>query len=162
MGHQYSKLIINSCITSLGAICGLHLGKMLERAKIRRIFIEIIRESVELAEKMGIRIEVFGDRLDFRKFVSGKSYFSDLKRHLMIRFIGFKYRKLKSSSLQSLERGKPTEVDYFNGYIVKNALQYGVNVPVNSAILNMIHEIEVNKREISIDNFNDPVFDRFN
>jgi 2-dehydropantoate 2-reductase len=162
MGHQYSKLIINSCITSLGAICGLHLGKMLARAKIRKIFIEIIRESVELAEKMGIRIEVFGDRLDFRKFVSGKSYFSDLKRHLMIRFIGFKYRKLKSSSLQSLERGKPTEVDYFNGYIVKNALQYGVNVPVNSAILNMIHEIEVNKREISIDNFNDPVFDRFN
>jgi 2-dehydropantoate 2-reductase len=68
----------------------------------------------------------------------------------MIRIIGFKYKKLKSSSLQSLERGKTTEVDYFNGYIVKNSLQYGVNVPVNSAVVNMIHEIELKKRGISI------------
>lgn len=162
MGHLYSKLVINSCITSLGAICGLYLGEMLKIRKIRKIFIEIICESVELADKMRIKIEVFGGKLDFRKFISGKSFFADLRRHLMIRFIGFKYRKLKSSSLQSLERGKLTEVDYFNGYIVKNSLQYGVNVPVNSAIVNMIHEIELKKRGISVTNFNDPVFDRFN
>ena len=29
----YSKLIVNSCITSLGAICGLHLGEMLKRRR---------------------------------------------------------------------------------------------------------------------------------
>jgi len=162
MGHLYSKLIINSCITSLGAISGIYLGKMLKIRKIRRIFIEIIREAVELADKMDIKIEVFGGRLDFKKFVLGNSIFSDFRRHLMIRIIGFKYKKLKSSSLQSLERGKPTEVDYFNGYIVKNSLQYGVNVPVNSAVVNMIHEIELKKRGISIQNFNDPVFDKFN
>ncbi len=39
MGHLYSKLIINSCITSLGVICGLHLGKMLAIKMIRKIFI---------------------------------------------------------------------------------------------------------------------------
>lgn len=77
MGHLYSKLIINSCITSLGAICGLYLGKMLAIRKIRRIFIEIIRESVAVADKMGISIEIFGGRLDFRKFISGKSFLSD-------------------------------------------------------------------------------------
>jgi 2-dehydropantoate 2-reductase len=162
MGHLYSKLIINSCITSLGAICGIFLGEMLKISKIRRIFIEIIREAVELADKMDINIEVFGGRLDFKKFVLGNTIFSDFRRHLMIRIIGFKYKKLKSSSLQSLERGKTTEVDYFNGYIVKNSLQYGVNVPVNSAVVNMIHEIELKKRGISIQNFNDPVFDKFN
>jgi 2-dehydropantoate 2-reductase len=80
----------------------------------------------------------------------------------MIRIIGFKYRKLKSSSLQSLERGKLTEIDYLNGYIVKKSLKYGVNTPVNSAIVNMIHEIEAGKRKITINNFNHPVFDRFN
>ena len=80
----------------------------------------------------------------------------------MIRIIGFRYRRLKSSSLQSLERGKLTEVDYFNGYIVKNAGQSGVPVPVNKTIVNMIHEIEQKKREISVSNFNDPLFDRFN
>jgi 2-dehydropantoate 2-reductase len=161
MGHLYSKLIINSCITSLGAIGGISLGKMLKIRKIRNIFIEIIREAVELADKKGISIEIFGGKLDFRKFVSGNSIFSDLRRHLMIRIIGFKYKKLKSSSLQSLEQGKTTEVDYFNGYIVKNSLQYGVNLPVNSAVVNMIHEIELKRRGISIKNFDDPVFDKF-
>jgi 2-dehydropantoate 2-reductase len=80
----------------------------------------------------------------------------------MIRIIGFKYRQLKSSSLQSIERGKPTEVDYFNGYIVKNARRFNITVPVNSAVLNMVHEIELNIRSISAWNFDDPVFEKFN
>jgi len=162
MGHLYSKLIINSCITSLGAVCGLYLGKMLSVSKVRRIFIEIIKEAVEVADKMKINIEVFGGKLDFRKFVRGIDLFSDLRRHLIIMMVGFKYRKLKSSSLQSLERGKPTEVDYFNGYIVRNGLHYNVAVPVNSEIMKMIHEIESGRRSISPANFNDPAFDRFN
>lgn len=162
IGHKYSKLIINSCITSLGALCGLYLGKMLSIAKIRKISIEIMREAVLLADKMNIRIEIFGGKLDFKKFIRGENRYSELRRHFMIRIIGFKYRKLKSSSLQSLERGKLTEIDFLNGYIVKNSLKYGVSSPVNSAIVDMIHQIEAGKRKITVDNFNHPVFDRFN
>lgn len=161
-GHLYSKLIINSCITSLGAICGLSLGKMLAITKIRRIFIEIIREAVALADKMDIKIEIFGDRLDFRDFVSRNGFFDDVKRHMMIRIIGLKYRRLKSSSLQSLERGKQTEVDYLNGYLIRNGLRFGVDTPVNKAITDMIHEIENHRRMISVHNFNEAVFERFN
>jgi len=53
--------------------------------------------------------------------LKGDNILADIRRHLVIMVIGFKYRRLKSSSLQSLERGKLTEVDYFNGYIVRNA-----------------------------------------
>jgi 2-dehydropantoate 2-reductase len=162
MGHLYSKLIINACITSLGAICGLYLGEMLSIRKVRRIFIEIIREAVAVADLMNIKIEVFGGKMDFRKFIEGDNKVADLRRHAMIRIIGFKYRQLKSSSLQSIERGKPTEVDYFNGYIVKNARRFNITVPVNSAVLNMVHEIELNIRSISAWNFDDPVFEKFN
>jgi hypothetical protein len=45
-----------------------------------------------------------GGKLDYYEFLK-KGRFSDIKRHLTIRIIGMKYRKLKSSSLQSLERG---------------------------------------------------------
>jgi len=162
MGHLYSKLIINSCITSLGAICGLYLGDMLRIRKVRKIFIEIIREAVIVADKMGIKIEVFGGSLDFRKFLAGKSLIPQLRRHVLIRFIGFKYRRLKSSSLQSLERGKKTEIDYLNGYIVRNAMKYNLNVPVNSVVVDMIHEIESKKRDISPENFRISYFNRFN
>ena len=162
MGHLYAKLIINSCITSLGAICGLYLGKMLSIRKIRSIFIEIIKEAIVVADKMQLKVEVFGDKLNFYKFLEGKNLFADIRRHIFIRMIGFKYRKLKSSSLQSLERGKLTEIDYLNGYIVSNAGRLNVAVPVNNAVVNIIHEIEQKKREISVNNFNDPIFDRFN
>lgn len=161
-GHLYSKLIINSCITSLGAVCGLYLGDMLSLPKARRIFIEIIREAIEVADMMKIRVEVFGGRLDFYDFLRKKNTLADFKRHLLIRIIGYKYRKLKSSTLQSLERGKLTEIDYLNGYIARNGSNLGIPVPVNSKIVNMIHEIEQGRREITIRNFNDPFFDRFN
>ena len=161
-GHKYSKLIINSCITSLGAVCGLYLGNMLMIKKARKIFIEIIREAVEVAEKMNLKIEVFGGRLDFKKFLEGKSLFSDLRRHMVLLVIGYKYRKLKSSSLQSIERGKLTEIDFLNGFIVRNAGLYGVPVPVNIAVVNMIHQIEKKERNVTVENFNDPDFNRFN
>jgi 2-dehydropantoate 2-reductase len=161
-GHLYSKLIINSCITSLGAICGLYLGKMLMIRKIRRIFIEIVREAVAVAEKMNINIEVFAGRLDFKEFISHKGFLSDIHRHLLLVVIGFKYRRLKSSALQSLERGKQTEIDFLNGYIVRNAAELDVPVPVNDVIVNIIHQIENKKRKITLSNFNDPFFDRFN
>jgi 2-dehydropantoate 2-reductase len=162
IGHLYSKIVINSCITSLGAICGLYLGKMLSVPKIRRIFIEIIREAMEVAEKMNINVEVFGGKLDFKEFLKGNRILSDLRRHIFIMIIGYKYKKLKSSALQSLERGKPTEIDYLNGYIVHNGSKLGISVPVNKVIVNMIHEIELKKRVISVSNYNDPFFDRFN
>lgn len=161
MGHLYSKLIINSCITSLGAICGLYLGKMLLIRKIRVIFIELMKEAVEVAEKMNLEIEVFSGKIDFKKFLKGNNFVSEFRRHIFLIVIGYKYRKLKSSSLQSLERGKPTEIDFLNGYILRNALKLGVSVPVNDIIVKMIHEIEIGKREISILNFEDPFFDRF-
>ena len=162
MGHLYSKLIINSCITSLGAICGLFLSRMLSRKKVRGIFIEIIKEGIAVADKMKIKVEVFGGKLNFYNFLNGKGTPGKFKRHITLMLIGFKYRKLKSSSLQSLERGKPTEIEYFNGYFVRNGQALGVPVPVNTAIVNMIHEIEKGTRKISESNFEDPIFDRFN
>jgi 2-dehydropantoate 2-reductase len=159
IGHRYSKLIINSCITSMGAVCGLYLGEMLARKRMRKIFVNIIREAVVVAEAMNLKIEVFGGKLDFRKFVEGRGWLADMRRDLTIRVIGFKYRRLKSSSLQSLERGRQTEIDYLNGFIVREAAKQGIPVPVNSKIVEIIKLIEQGKITISIRNFDDRAFD---
>lgn len=158
LGHLYSKLIINSCITSPGAVCGLYLGEMLAIPRMRRVFVNVIREAVLVANAMKIKIEVFGGKLDFNKFVEKEGFFADLKRDLMIRVIGFKYRRLKSSSLQSLDRGKPTEITYLNGFIVDNAAKLGIAVPVNSKITEIIHMIEDGKLTVNISNFDDKIF----
>jgi 2-dehydropantoate 2-reductase len=159
LGHLYSKLIINACITSMGAVCGLYLGKMLSLHRMRRIFINVISEAVTVANAMNLKIEVFGGKLDFYKFVEKNGFFADVKRNLVIMVIGFKYRRLKSSSLQSLERGKPTEISYFNGFIVDNAVKYNIQVPVNSKIVDIVKQIEKGLLPVSINNFDDSAFD---
>jgi len=149
----YSKLIINSCITTLGAVCGLYLGEMLAKRFTRKLFIAIIREAIDVADAMGIRVPPGASgKLNFYKFLS-PGIFSELKRHLTIRVIGMKYSKLKSSSLQSLERGRSTEVENYNGYIATKGRELSVSVPVNEQLTRMIREIEEGKRKISADNF---------
>ena len=149
ISHLYSKLIINSCISTLGAISGLYLGDMLARRYIRNIFIEIIREAIAVADAMELRVKPYAGKLDYYQFL-GSGLLASFKRHLTIRVIGYKYRKLKSSSLQSLERGKKTEIDFFNGYISSKGKEYGVNTPVNVKLTRMVQEIENGRRSISV------------
>lgn len=160
-GWLYSKLIINSCITTLGAVCGKTLGKMLSIRKIRKIFIEIIREAVIVGRKAGIRIEKYGGKLDFYDFAEKDTALSGFMKHLKIRIIGMKYRKLKSSSLQSLETGRKTEIDFLNGYIVKKGHELQVATPLNEMLVELVKDIENGSRKISYDNFELSGFSRF-
>lgn len=154
----YSKLIVNSCITSLGAICGLKLGDMMKRNQARKIFLAIIGEAMSVAHAMKLSVPPFGGKLDYEKLMAGKSTIDHLRRHLTIRVVGIKYRNLKSSSLQSLERGRPTEIDYFNGYISQKGKQLGVSCPVNERLTQMVKEIEAGKRRIEEANLYDHAF----
>ncbi|MFX0113831.1 MAG: ketopantoate reductase family protein [Candidatus Hodarchaeota archaeon] len=149
-GALYTKLVINSGITSLGAICGLYLGQMFGMKKVRELFMVIANEAIAVAEAIRLEPEKI-ERLDLYR-LAGKPSF---KKHVLLRFVGFKYRKVKSSSLQSLERGRPTEIDYLNGYIVKRGTEAGVPTPINRAIVDMIKEIEQGKRPITAKNINE-------
>lgn len=151
----YSKLIINACVTTLGAVCGLYLGTMLAKRSTRSIFIEIIREAIKVADAMGIRVPPGASgKLNYYKFLA-PGVLTEFKQHLTIRVIGIKYRKLKSSSLQSLERGRLTEVENYNGYIAAQGKALGVATPVNDQLTRMVQEIEEGQRKISPLNFND-------
>lgn len=154
-GSLFSKLIINSCITSVGALCGLYLGQMLARKQVRCLFFAIMAEAMAVASAMGIRVEVYAGKLDYEKFLASAGFLAGLKRHLFLRIMGFKYRRLKSSSLQSLERGQKTEIEFLTGFITANAKKYGVAVPVNDQVLAMIREIEAGRLKICPDNLDD-------
>jgi 2-dehydropantoate 2-reductase len=149
----YSKLIINSCITTLGAVCGQYLGEMLADRHVRDIFINVIGEAIDVANAMDIEVPPAANgKLNYYSFLS-HGVLSGLRRHLMIRIIGMKYSKLKSSSLQSLERGQKTEVENYNGYIAARGKENGVPTPVNEKLTGIVREIEEGKRPISPENF---------
>jgi 2-dehydropantoate 2-reductase len=157
-GALYSKLIINSCITTLGAISGLYLGDLLNLNIARWIFLHVVTEAVQVATTNQIKLEKIAGKIDPYKFalipkeLDNNLSFSLLKKHLMIQLIGLRYRRLKSSSLQSLERGKPTEIDFLNGYIVKKAQQFNIPVPINQKLVTMVKNIESGKMKINREN----------
>lgn len=154
----YSKLIVNACITSLGAVCGLTMGEMLASKKARNLFIAVMKEAMAVAQTANIRVPPYGGKLDYYRFLGPDGFLGDLRRHLVIRAIGLKYRRLTSSSLQSLLRGRKTEIDYLSGYICREGRRLGVATPVNDRIVAMIHEIEAAERKITVENFQAPCF----
>lgn len=149
---MYAKLIINSGITCGGALTGQLLGKMLRSADARRFFIALVYEDMALADAMGITVPPFGGKLDYYRFIAGRGPAADLRRHVMLLAVGLRYRRLKSSSLTSLERGKKTEVEALNGWISRKAKELGVAVPVNDRLTALIREIEAGHRSPSPDN----------
>jgi 2-dehydropantoate 2-reductase len=147
-GALWSKLGINCTITTLGALTGDSLGDMCKNKKVRRAFLVVYREVVDTAHALGIKLErVAADPyLLYLPKETGK--IKRFYKDKLVQIVGKKYGKLKSSSLQSLERGRKTEIDFLNGYVVKHAAKVGLEVPLNAALTKMIKEIEAAKRKI--------------
>ena len=60
-----------------------------------------------------------------------------------------------SNTLQSLEKGRPTEIDIMNGYISSKGREYGVPTPVNDSLTAIIKEIEAGRRPLTKKNLRD-------
>jgi 2-dehydropantoate 2-reductase len=51
------------------------------------------------------------------------------------------YGDAKAFMLQDCERGRTTKIDFINAYVVNTARQFGVNTPVNTAIVETAYAI---------------------
>lgn len=148
-GGQWSKLAINCTITTIGALTGESLGRMLKDARVRRAFLGIYREVVNTALALGMRLERIAVDPMMLYVPPNAGYLTLFLKDLLVRIAGHKHGKLKSSSLQSLERGRKTEIDFLNGYVAEQARKVGVPAPLNEAITGMIKEIEQGRRKLS-------------
>jgi 2-dehydropantoate 2-reductase len=156
-GVRWSKLAINCVTTTLGAIGGVPLGKLLSHRPIRRIALEVFAEVAAVAQAAGVKVQPVGGTLDIDKIA-----ISDVERrlsfgspslaykHSVLLAVGFKYRRLRSSMLYALERGRPPEIDFLNGEIVRRGAALGVPTPVNAALVETVRAIEARRASSSL------------
>lgn len=140
-GAQWSKLIVNQ-VNALPAITGLSAQEVIGHAGLRRVMTASIREQIRVGLASGIR---FGS-------LQGLS-------HRMLRVVGalpldaagllpqLFARRMgpvanPGSTLQSIRRGSPTEIDHLNGAVVEAGARVGVSTPVNAAMVALVHEVE--------------------
>ena len=51
------------------------------------------------------------------------------------------YGDVTPSMLQDIRRGRRTEIEFINGYVVNMARQFGLDAPINAAIVETVHAI---------------------
>ena len=62
-------------------------------------------------------------------------------KHTLILAVGARYRRMRSSMLAAIERGRVPAVDFLNGEVEDRGARHGVPTPVNSAARRHVHAI---------------------
>jgi 2-dehydropantoate 2-reductase len=144
VGAKWTKLLLNIAGNSLTAITGLTGGEFAEQSDLCKIAVHIIREALDVVEQG--EIELVGwtgfPVASFTGMV--KAPLDEAAGHL-----GPAYGRnptLLTSTLQSLLRGKPPEIDYLNGEIVRQGDALGVPTPFNAKAVELVHAVAQNRQ----------------
>ncbi|MFF1877667.1 ketopantoate reductase family protein [Leifsonia sp. NPDC058230] len=144
-GSQWTKLIVNQ-INAMPAITGLSAQDTLGDQRLRHIITASMREATRVGFEAGVRYgSIQGLTNTLLRFVASAPLWAAQLVPLMMR------RRMgdtpnPGSTLQSIRRGQPTEIDYLNGAIVDEAGQLGTTAPINAALAELVHEVERTRR----------------
>jgi 2-dehydropantoate 2-reductase len=118
----WSKLVINAAINPLTAILRIPNGGLLERPQARELMADLACEAAAVAAAGGIWIP-YSDPASAAEEVARRTAAN------------------RSSMLQDLERGAPTEIDAICGAIVRAGEQAGVPTPANRIVWKLVKAI---------------------
>ncbi|WP_394551504.1 ketopantoate reductase family protein [Agromyces sp. MMS24-JH15] len=140
-GAQWTKLVVNM-LNAVPAIVGRSIQEVIADSGLRRAVTASMRECVRTGVARGIRFgSVQGlDDPTLRTFaLLPLGLGGELPRRLVRRMGDVPNL---GSTQQSLRRGQPTEVDFLNGAVVREAEAVGVTARVNRGLVALVHEVE--------------------
>jgi 2-dehydropantoate 2-reductase len=118
----WEKVAFNGALNALGAITRRTNGE-LDNPDGRAIAHAVVDEAVAAVTALGVPVE----RARILAKIDGA-----LTQH----------RAHKGSMLQDVLAGRPTEIDFINGAIVRAAERAGLAAPVNQTLVRLVHLIE--------------------
>ena len=121
-GALWAKLILNCAYNALSAITQLPYGQLVAGAGITAVMRDIVDECVAVAQADGVTIPADVDAA--------------------VRKIAETVPGQYSSTAQDLARGKRSEIDHLNGFIVRRGEALGVAAPANRVLHTIIKLIE--------------------
>jgi len=144
-GAKYLKIFLN-LNNSIPACIGLSMQEAYADPDVCRVAIGLIREAYAVITQAKIQLD---DLPSFNKekilgfvrmpFDEAAGLFSKI-------MTGLSKEPLYGSILQSIQRKRPTEIDYINGQIAAVAKEQGQQAPLNEKITEMVHSVETSGR----------------
>jgi 2-dehydropantoate 2-reductase len=123
-GPQWRKVVFNASTNPIGALTGLTHGRVCEDPQLRRLVSGLVDEGKAVAVAERIELDADPEELIDHAARPGVAY------------------DHKASMLQDVEAGRPTEIDYLNGGIVRVGNRSGVPTPLNAAIWALVKGLE--------------------
>ena len=156
-GKRWSKLAINCAISSLGALGGDRLGALMQHRVVRRIGLELMTETVYVARRERVRLEKASGTIDLEwialseeeRRASGSP--SLLAKHALLYAVGLRFRRMRSSMLAAIERGRAPAVDFLNGEVVERGKVHGIPTPVNARVRSLVWDVAEGKKRPGMD-----------
>jgi 2-dehydropantoate 2-reductase len=121
-GELWSKLIVNCAYNALSAISRMQYGRMVQVEGVTAVMDDVVVECLEVARAAGVTVP------------------GDLRKSVPALALGMPAQY--SSTAQDLMRGKPSEIDHLNGYVVQRGLALGVQTPVNRVLHTVVKMLE--------------------
>jgi len=152
-GQVWSKLLVNSSLSGLGAVSGMLYREVMDDPEGREVALTLWREGYDVGMAQGLALEKVlgveaGDLV-----LRGPEDRGRVEEAIEIA-MGYA-GATKASMLQDLERGLKTEVDVINGAVVDRGREYGVETPVNARVVELMHAMEQGERRPGREVFGD-------
>jgi 2-dehydropantoate 2-reductase len=149
-GAHWTKLLWN-LITAVPAVTGLSYQEGNHYPQIRELNINLTKEGLEVIKLAGIKTALVpGMPLSLIETMAIMPLSESSSMMKNIIESGSERRTL-GSMLQSIKRDKTTEVDYINGEIVNLGKKAGILTPVNSLMVELVHEVETTGKFLTVD-----------
>ena len=114
----WAKLVLNCVYNPLSAITDLSYGPLLAGVGVEQTVRDIVQECLAVAQASGVDLPP--DTLD------------------KVLQLAASMPAQKSSTAQDLARGKRSEIDHLNGFIVRQGEQLGIATPVNRLLHTLV------------------------
>lgn len=129
MGTMWDKLLINVATGALAGITRLPYGGLYSVPEVRECALAAVAEGIAVAKALGVKLS------------------SDTPEDAWTLAAEGLPREFKTSMLQSIEKGAPTEVDFINGSVVRWGERANVPTPVNRTLVACVKGIELWMRQ---------------
>ena len=123
VAELWAKVFYNAALNPLGAMLGVPYGWLAADPDARRVMDDVIDEAFAVARAEGVPV-AWPDAAAYRALFYERLV-PPTARH-------------RSSMLQDLERGRPTEIDAINGHVAARGAVLDVPTPVNLSLTRMI------------------------
>jgi 2-dehydropantoate 2-reductase len=145
-GERWSKLCANAMGNPVTAMSGLGSLEVASSKVGRALMIYLAGESARVGIALGYRVPKFnGESVERWADCGHHATWEALEAMLTPK--SATGRNWRASMAQDVAKGRPTEIEYMNGYVVAQGEIAGVPTPVSAATVEIVKDVEMGQRK---------------